>query len=226
LTETLPPGSNPGAPEPDPRPATITVIARAYHKAYWASLGYPEPPVPWEMLDRESVAAHFTGAEAALNASGLREKLAAAGAERDKAYRERAALIAYLTANYPSVIYYDADPEAPGWPVIFTDTPAGQMSWHLAECDLGLFPHVRAVLLDRPSPWDGHTTGEKYGRLADLTRAVAAQEPETSPGQLAAHEEDREAGEIGREDDPFTLGGDPVGDGGDYDPAERDEVSL
>jgi hypothetical protein len=101
----------------------------------------------------------------------LTGQLRAVTDERDKAYRERAHLVAYLAACHPSAIKADAEPEAPGWAIIYADTPAGQMSWHLAEDDLGLFGHVAKV--DHHIPWDGHTTDEKYARLAELTRMVA-----------------------------------------------------
>ncbi|RSN12827.1 hypothetical protein DMB42_11660 [Nonomuraea sp. WAC 01424] len=86
-------------------------------------------------------------------------------------YSERARLIAYLAVEYDSVIAYN-DPNEPDWPVIYIDTPRGQLSWHLSPDDLHLFPHVpvagRHVPIDRAPQWDGHTTSEKYGRLAAL----------------------------------------------------------
>jgi hypothetical protein len=95
----------------------------------------------------------------------------------DAVYRERAALVAHLAALYPAVIVSDADPAAPGWSVIYVDTPQGQMSWHLDVDDLDLFSHVPTV--DDGPTWDGHTTEEKYQRLAALTAEQA-----TSNGAL------------------------------------------
>lgn len=91
--------------------------------------------------------------------------------ERDKAYRERARLVAYLSAIYPAELA-PAESDSGAWWLVFVETPAGQMSWHLHEDDLELFPH----LLNRPETgveWDGHTTEVKYGRLARLTGALA-----------------------------------------------------
>lgn len=91
--------------------------------------------------------------------------------ERDKAYEERAKLVSYLTAVYPSEVY-EAESDSGAWWLVFVATPSGQMSWHVHEDDLELFPH----LLNRPTTgvtWDGHTTPEKYRRLAELTRTVA-----------------------------------------------------
>lgn len=83
-------------------------------------------------------------------------------------YRERAHLVAHLAGLYPSVIAF-SDPEEPEWPVVYVDTPAGQCSWHLSLADLDLFGHVEQVPADDPrAQWDGHTTEEKYQRLAAL----------------------------------------------------------
>lgn len=95
-------------------------------------------------------------------------KLAVVTAERDKAYRERAALVAYLSAVYPSVMLTDS--AEPDWPIVFVSTPSGQMSWHVAKADVALFAHVPPATEPQ---WDGHTTEQKYQRLAELTRTVA-----------------------------------------------------
>jgi len=45
------------------------------------------------------------------------------------------------------------DPAEPEWPVVFIELPNGQVSWHMPQ-------HVK--------PWDGHTTEEKYRRVAEF----------------------------------------------------------
>lgn len=85
------------------------------------------------------------------------------------AYRERARLVAHLASLFPAVLHY-SDPDEPDWPVIYITTPAGQLSWHLARADLDLFEHVPWNPAAAPSPWDGHSTAEKYERLTALTR--------------------------------------------------------
>lgn len=89
--------------------------------------------------------------------------------ERDKAYRERAQLVAFLAACYPAEIWTDTD--GGGWDVVAVETPAGQMSWHITEADMGLFAHV--ALRSEEDRYDGHTTEEKYERLARLTKDTA-----------------------------------------------------
>lgn len=83
-------------------------------------------------------------------------------------YTERAILVAHLAAIYPSHIGY-TDPDEPDWPVVIIETPTGQMSWHIAPDDVHLFEHVMET--DRMCRgWDGHSTTEKYRRLAELTQ--------------------------------------------------------
>jgi hypothetical protein len=94
--------------------------------------------------------------------------LAEAEASRDSAYRERAHLIALLTALYPSHIGY-TDPSAPDWAVIIIEAPTGQLSWHIAPDDMDLFSHVQDTNRIICRGWDGHTTDQKYERIRALT---------------------------------------------------------
>ena len=53
----------------------------------------------------------------------------------------------------------------PEWTnVVFIDLPFGQVSWHIHDSEMPLF----ADLPPYDRPWDGHTTAEKYARLAQL----------------------------------------------------------
>jgi len=83
-------------------------------------------------------------------------------------YRERAHLLAYLSAEYVSRMAVN-DSDAPGWTVLYIHTPQGQMAWHIHSDDLDLFDHVLyAELEDTLVQWDGHDTIEKYKRLHSL----------------------------------------------------------
>lgn len=81
-------------------------------------------------------------------------------------YSERAALVAFLAKIYPSVLAYN-DPNEPDWPVLYVNTPEGQLSWHVHEDDMHLFNGID-IVRDDPPTWDGHTTEEKYERLSRL----------------------------------------------------------
>ena len=91
-------------------------------------------------------------------------------------YRERAYLVAYLATRYPSVLSY-ADPNEPEWPLVFVDTPAGQLSWHIAPEDLELFAALPIVEpYDARAIWDGHDAVEKYERLMRLAGSLITNE--------------------------------------------------
>lgn len=104
------------------------------------------------------------------DAIDIAEEAAAANAALDGAYRERARLVAHLASLYPSHIGH-TDPTAPDWAVVIVETPAGQMSWHIAQRDLDLFAHVTPTG-PASQGWDGHTTDEKYERLRTLTAGL------------------------------------------------------
>ncbi|MER6607340.1 hypothetical protein ABT282_15860 [Streptomyces sp. NPDC000927] len=88
----------------------------------------------------------------------------------DATYRERAHLVAHLAALHPSHIGH-TDPNLPDWAVVTIETPAGQMTWHIAERDMDLFTRVQPTNRICRG-WDGHTTDEKYQRMRDLTKAA------------------------------------------------------
>ena len=81
-------------------------------------------------------------------------------------YRERARLIAFITRIFPSHGTYE-NLDEPGWLVVFVDTPEGQLSWQIHPDDEDLFSDLRLISENK---WDGHTTKEKYERLARLGR--------------------------------------------------------
>jgi len=68
-----------------------------------------------------------------------------------------------LSKLFPSTIAPDR--VADGWCVVYVELPTGQVSWHVQESELSLFSHAYR---DIGNPWDGHTTEEKYARLAAL----------------------------------------------------------
>lgn len=86
---------------------------------------------------------------------------------KDAAYEERNRLVAVLASLFPSKMKRT---NIPGWDpewhwCVFIDLPAGQASWHVHESQLHLFEHVR---VNHAVEWDGHTTEEKYERVASL----------------------------------------------------------
>ncbi len=87
--------------------------------------------------------------------------------EIDAVYTERARLVAALSKVFPASLEdHQGDDWDDDWrTVCFVDLPTGQVSWHVASWDLHLFAHLPRNTGRR---WDGHTTEEKYRRLAAL----------------------------------------------------------
>lgn len=89
-------------------------------------------------------------------------------------YRERAYLVAALVRSAvldqgrEAVIAYN-DPDAPDLPVLYADTSAGQISWHINPVDLPLLAAVPVVADDDPrARWDGHDKQTALARLHAL----------------------------------------------------------
>ncbi|MEU0332200.1 hypothetical protein [Streptomyces sp. NPDC006193] len=98
-----------------------------------------------------------------------------AEAQRDSAYRERAHLVALLTALTDGAVITDArDVDEPGWQIVYLTLGGRQCSWHISPRDTDLFQHVERVgALDVRALWDGHTTEEKYAHIAAWTAELA-----------------------------------------------------
>lgn len=75
----------------------------------------------------------------------------------DKKYERRNAIVLEALAMAVSLRIpagIRIDPNEPEWPVVFIELPTGQVSWHLPQ---------------HPTPYDGHTTEEKYRRVDAFT---------------------------------------------------------
>lgn len=101
----------------------------------------------------------------------LETQLAAAEEGKSQAYRERNMLVAALSRLYPS--YLMQHPDDPVWDrdwrwIVCIEAPVGQLTWHLHDSHLPMFNH----LPEKANNWDGHSTEEKYARLAKLGTSV------------------------------------------------------
>jgi hypothetical protein len=89
--------------------------------------------------------------------------------QKDAAYAERDKLVAALSKVFPACLGRHADDGQPwdeDWKwVVYIVLPTGQVSWHIHDSEVPMFSHLRR---DPAFPWDGHTTEEKYERLAAL----------------------------------------------------------
>lgn len=99
----------------------------------------------------------------------MKQLIAEAQDGKDQAYRERNHLVAYLAHQYESHTKQhpseDTDWEDDWRTIVCIHTPAGQMTWHIHDSEVGQFKFLDPAYCE----WDGHTTEEKYARLAKLT---------------------------------------------------------
>jgi hypothetical protein len=85
-------------------------------------------------------------------------------AANDEAYAERNCLVAYIASLFPSGTKRTT---IPGWDevwngCVYIDLPTGQASWHYHDREAHLFSHLPAY----SGEWDGHSTADKYDRIA------------------------------------------------------------
>jgi hypothetical protein len=100
------------------------------------------------------------------NADTLAAALADMERRKDAAYEERNRVVAALAKVFPSGVARTA---IEGWSddwhgCVYIDLPTGQASWHFHDSQAHLFDGLPAYT----KPWDGHTTEQKYERLAAL----------------------------------------------------------
>ena len=96
----------------------------------------------------------------------VRGELAKMRERKDGAYLERNRVVAALASCFPSGISRTA---IEGWHddwhgCVYIDLPTGQVSWHYHDSHAHLFAHLPPYT----KQWDGHTTEEKYERVALL----------------------------------------------------------
>lgn len=98
--------------------------------------------------------------------TGASTALADMEARKDAAYYERNQVVSALAKCFPSGV---AKTAIEGWSedwhgCVYIDLPAGQASWHFHDSHAHLFDGLPAYA----GGWDGHSTDEKYARLAAL----------------------------------------------------------
>jgi hypothetical protein len=95
--------------------------------------------------------------------------IAALRSEKDTAYTERNALVAALSKLLPASLERHSEADVTWeddwrW-IVFVDLPTGQATWHIHDSELCAFDHLPRRT---GRAWDGHSTPEKYTRLAAM----------------------------------------------------------
>lgn len=90
---------------------------------------------------------------------------------KDTAYSERNKLVAALSKLFPASLERHPKDDR-SWEddwrwIVMMDLPSGQVSWHVHDSELPNFNHLHREAENYHS-WDGHTTEEKYRRLAAI----------------------------------------------------------
>lgn len=97
-----------------------------------------------------------------------REIRAPLEAQKDGAYRERDALVCALSKVFPAHLCRHPD-EHREWEddwrwIVCIHLPTGQATWHIHDSERQHFDHLEVG----ENHWDGHSTEEKYQRVAAL----------------------------------------------------------
>lgn len=98
-------------------------------------------------------------------------KIAALERQKDGAYTERnrlVAALAWMAIAFGWRAGVSPDTTQDGWDLVFIKTPNGQLSWHIPSSEADLFDGLPPYL----GEWDGHTSQEKYERLANLFQII------------------------------------------------------
>jgi hypothetical protein len=83
----------------------------------------------------------------------------------DELYEHRCRLFIALCLAQPEKCVWKN--HYPGWPVLFLQTPKGQVSYHVPERLTGYFATV--IRQDETHEWDGHTSADVLDRLLTPT---------------------------------------------------------
>ncbi|MFJ4686499.1 hypothetical protein [Streptomyces sp. NPDC088789] len=85
-------------------------------------------------------------------------------------YRERAYLMGGYVAMFGGVFAH-TDCQVPEYPVLYIETPKGQISSHIHPDDKDCFDGLKVPTVE-DYPWDGHSTAEKYMRIQSLNLMI------------------------------------------------------
>lgn len=136
----------------------------------------PKPERTYTASEVAELRAERDGYLKQLQEDPLAREVAELKAEKDGAYKERDALVSALSNIFPSSLERHPDEDI-SWEndwrwIVFIDLPTGQATWHIHDSELSMFDHLKRF---QGRVWDGHSTPEKYERLAALRAEVDKQ---------------------------------------------------
>lgn len=137
----------------------------------------------WGCSLTPDVALYIVNAALASQAQQPSNELKEMESRKDAAYLERNQVVAALAKCFPSGT---AKTAIEGWSedwhgCVYIDLPTGQASWHYHDSQAYLFADLPAY----KGKWDGHTTEEKYSRIAKLQSQ--AQQTNSEPQEFVRY---------------------------------------
>src|SRR5271166_4980273 len=102
----------------------------------------------------------------------------------DAVYSERDQLVAALSHHYDAHLARHVGEWEEDWRnIVCVHLPTGQATWHIHDSELPLFWHLQT----EPNHWDGHSTDEKYMRLAQAYLLTVTDQVENEIKRLACN---------------------------------------
>lgn len=139
--------------------------------AFWiAKVGSPSTSHDDSYANAQLIVAMHEALPALLAShEALSAQVADMRARKDVAYDERNRMVAVLTKLFPASLERHPEEDLEWeddwrW-VVYIDSPAGQLSWHIHDRQVPMFEHLPRF---QGRKWDGHTTEDKYKRLAEM----------------------------------------------------------
>lgn len=118
--------------------------------------------------DRDDISSGFLAELAAKEITAYRSDEMALRDGRNLAYEERNRLVSVLSKFWPSHLCLHPDSDKawdPEWlTIVCIHSPVGQLTWHIHDDHRLLFAHLQVS----DGHWDGHTSADKYARLASF----------------------------------------------------------
>lgn len=126
--------------------------------------------------DRDDISVGYLAEMAAKEITARRAEAQDLRERKDGAYDERNRLVAVLSKLWPShlALHPESDTtwERDWMTIVCIHSPVGQLTWHIHDDHRLLFAHLTMG----EGHWDGHTTEQKYARLAGFGAIPAPDE--------------------------------------------------
>jgi hypothetical protein len=124
-------------------------------------------------VTKQEILDGFGGKYTLSEASDIRKRIESEGISDgyhtfDELYEHRCLLFILLCLTSRRITRWKNDPSFEGWPCLYLETPAGQISYHVPAKYLPLFENK--IAQDDEYKWDGHTPQITIERLVEYAK--------------------------------------------------------